>query len=317
MSEETDNVEQETGVLSLSSDLDLRYLRYFVVIAEELNITRAAERLHTVQPSLSQQIHRLEEIVGTPLFYRKKNRLELTEAGHVFLLESRTILRSANHAITLARQAARAEAGNISVGFVPGPEGKVFPYVLPALQSKYPDIQLTLHSLTSPQQIMALQKCEINVGFLRGPVNDPRIVTSVLVQEEIVAIIPANHPLAMLERIPLSKLMDLPYIPTSSVRAPSIYESTNLVASQIGVSIRSRIGADSILTGLNAVGSGAGFMLLPDYASQIAPRTVKAVPLDMDPPPYIELLVAYREDDKLPALALFLELLHDCMRQRR
>jgi LysR family hca operon transcriptional activator len=316
LTKEDDIPSGNIGIPSPNGDLDLRYLRYFVVIAEELNITRAAERLHTVQPSLSQQIHRLEEIVGTPLFYRKKNHLELTEAGHIFLMESRSILRSASHAVTLARQAARAEAGKITIGFVPGPEGKVFPYVLPILQSKYPEIQLVLHSMTSAQQILALQKCEINLGFLRGPISDPRIVSSVLMREEIVAVLPAKEPLAKLERVPPAKLATLPYISPSSVQAPALHEHTNRVATQIGVAIRSRIGADSIWAGLNAVGSGAGFTLLPDYVYLIAPQTVRVVPLDMDPPPpAIELLLAYRSDDKLPALALFLSLLRDCMQQ--
>jgi LysR family transcriptional regulator, hca operon transcriptional activator len=99
---------------------DLRYLRYFIAVAEELNFTRAAERLHTVQPSLSQQIKRLEEIVGTPLFWRNKHHLQLSSAGRVFLEHAKTILAAADQAVEEARRAGRAQSGRLSVSFPPG-----------------------------------------------------------------------------------------------------------------------------------------------------------------------------------------------------
>ena len=111
--------------------MELRLLRYFVAVAEELNFTHAAERLHTAQPSLSQQIRQLEEYVGTPLLNRDKRRMRLTEAGRVFLRESRSLLAGAEQAVTLARQAARAEAGVITIAIVPGPEGQLFSRVMP------------------------------------------------------------------------------------------------------------------------------------------------------------------------------------------
>src|ERR1017187_596346 len=108
--------------------MDLRYLRYCIAVAEECSFTRAAERLNTVQPSLSQQIKKLEdEIVGTPLLLRDKHHVELTAAGRVFLVEARAILAATERAIGLARCTARAEAGHLAIGFVAGAEGKVFP----------------------------------------------------------------------------------------------------------------------------------------------------------------------------------------------
>jgi LysR family hca operon transcriptional activator len=168
--------------------MDHRYLRYFIAVAEEMSFTRAAERLHTVQPSLSQQIRRLEEIVGAELFLRRKHRLYLTEAGRIFLEESRAILQHTDRAIALARQAARAEAGLVTFGFVPGVEGKIFTRILPMIRVHFPRVELTLRSLTSPQQLEALHNHEINFGFLRPPIEDPDLSWRTILREKILAV---------------------------------------------------------------------------------------------------------------------------------
>ena len=155
--------------------MELRLLRYFVAVAEELSITRAAEHLHTAQPSLSQQIRQLEDIVGSPLFHRDKHRLRLTESGTTLLPEAKQILAATADAILHARLAARHEAGTISIGMVPGPEGKVFSSLIPLFLRANPDVQLLLRTCTAPEQIQALLKREINVGLLRGPIEEDEI----------------------------------------------------------------------------------------------------------------------------------------------
>ena len=137
--------------------MDLRYLRFFIAVAEEMNFTRAAERLHTVQPSVSRQIHRLEEIVGTPLFHRDRHKLSLTPAGRVFLAESRAVLEQVNRAIELARQSARADVGQVAIGFILGTESQIFPRIVPALRQRYPDIELSYKALTEHEQLKALE----------------------------------------------------------------------------------------------------------------------------------------------------------------
>jgi len=295
--------------------MDHRYLRYFIAVAEELSFTRAAERLHTVQPSLSQQIRRLEEIVGTPLFHRDKHRLQLTEAGRIFLQESRAILQYTDRAIALARQAARAEAGYMTIGFVPGTEGKIFPRILPILRAKYPDIELSLRSLTSPQQLEALQNHEINVGFLRPPVDDPEIQSQVIFRNKIVAALPANHSLAKLKRVPVRSLVALPLLQVSRSTAPLLHDKTLEIAEKAGVKFNSILPAENVLMSLSEVASGLGFCLLPDYVREILPPNVIVRQLDCDPEPDIPLLVAHRKDDRLPALAFFLSLLSEQLRE--
>jgi len=289
--------------------MELRLLRYFVAVAEELNVTRAAERLHTAQPSLSQQIRHLEDMIGAPLFHRRKHHLELTEAGRALLEDSRRILNDTERVLTRARQIGRTEAGAIIIAMVPGPEGKMFTRVLPALLREHPDIKLTLRSLTSPEQILALCHREINLGFLRGPINDDEIASEVVLREDVVAVLPARHPLAARKRIAVADLTELPLVQMSRAIAPAIHDMMNSIAASAGVRFQVLCETENILTLLNAVSAGRGFSLFSAYVEGILPKNVVVRPLALHPTPQHELLIAYRKDDTLPALAYFLGML--------
>jgi LysR family transcriptional regulator, hca operon transcriptional activator len=291
--------------------MEFRHLRYFIAVAEELNVTRAAERLHTAQPSLSQQIRQLEQIVGIPLFRREKHHLQLTEAGRIFLEKARFLLKDLDRAILLAREAAHAEAGQITIGLMPGAEGKVFGTVVANLVRDYKDIRIALRTLSSPEQLTALQNHEINIGFLRGPITDDQIACKVFATEQILAILPAQHPLAQMERIPVPMLVQMPLIQISRAIAPAVHDAMNMIGARAGVQFQSSFETESMLAVLNAVAAGLGFSLMPEYAQENMPKTVAARPLDLDPAPEVELFVAYRKNDRLPVLAFFLSLLHD------
>jgi LysR family hca operon transcriptional activator len=293
--------------------MDNRHLRYFVAVAEEMSFTRAAERLHTVQPSLSQQIQHLEKIVGTSLFHRQKHHLHLTEAGRVFLDEARAILQYTDRAIAMARQVARAEAGLITIGIVPGVEGKIFNLVLPIMLTKHPDVCLTLRSLTSPQQLAALRNREIHLGFLRPPIDDSDLVWKTIFCDKIVAVLPARHPLAKKKRIPVKSLAALPFLDVSRETAPALHDLAIKIAAQAGVTFQPILPANNVVTSLNEIASGLGFSLLPDYVCQILPAGAVARPLDCDPEPKFPLLAAYRRDETLPIVARFLDLLQKQM----
>jgi len=298
--------------------MDLRYLRYFIAVAEERSFTAAAERLNTAQPSISQQIKKLEDVyVGTPLFRRDKHHVELTEAGRVFLAEARTILSSVDRAIALARHAAKAQIGHLAIGFVPGAEGKVFPHILPRLRMRCPGIQLTLRSLTTPEQFDALRKRDIDVAFLRPPVGDRALSYEVVLQDEIVAAVPAVHRIASCERVSVAQLAELPLVQVSRSAAPAIHDLAERTAAEAGVIFGEVIETDSVLGTLNAVGAGLGFCFTPDYVRQICPATVAIRSLDIDPLLQIDLLVAFRTGDDTPALQVFLDLLRTWIAERQ
>jgi LysR family hca operon transcriptional activator len=291
--------------------MELRLFRYFVAVAEELNVTRAAEQLHTAQPSLSQQIRQLESIVGTPLFLRDKHRLQLTEAGRVLLPAAKSVLSATEDALAAARAVARSAEWTISLGMVPGPEGKIFSYILPILLRNHPDLQLLLKTMTAPEQLHALQRREISAGFLRGPINSPEIASEVYMREEVVAVIPQDSPLAEFDRIPVSELARLKLISISAEIAPAVHEVAEEIERRSGVKFTRGFNTENLMTSLNAVASGFGFCFFSVYVDEIVPKGVVTRPLDMDPPPMLDLLFAYRSDDTLPALARVVSLVRD------
>jgi LysR family hca operon transcriptional activator len=288
-------------------------LRYFVAVAEELNFHRAAERLHTVQPSISAQIRKLEEEVGTPLFRRDKHHVELTEAGRVFLEESRGILRYIEHSVNLTLQTARTAAGHLAIGAILGAEQKVLSRLLPLLGRRNPGVQFSLRSLTSPELVAALQSREINVAFLRGPIEDQTLASELVAQDSILVALPSAHPLARRKRVPVQKLADIPFLQVPRKIAPALHDLAEKLSEQTGVQFRLALETDNAVATLNAVGSGLGFTLIPDYAHKMLPLNVTLKPLDVNPPPVLDLLVAYHKDDKLPALVDFLALLRSYM----
>src|ERR687885_395673 len=153
--------------------MELRHLRHFVAVAEELHVGRAAARLHIAQPPLSRQIRDLERDVGAPLFARVPRGVALTPAGHAFLPEARLTLAQAERARRTAQRAARGEIGRLRVGFVEAATfSGILPDVLRFFRKHYPDVALELLELSSLQQAEALREGRIDVGLLYSPPPD-------------------------------------------------------------------------------------------------------------------------------------------------
>jgi LysR family hca operon transcriptional activator len=294
--------------------MELRLLRYFVAVAEELNVTRAAEKLHTAQPSLSQQIRQLEGIVGAPLFERDKHRLHLTETARVLLPEAKQILAAVETAVAHARNAGRSEINTLIVAMVPGPEGKVFSRVVPPLLRVHPEVQLTLRTMTSPEQVCALKKREISLGFLRAPIDSDDIASEVFMREDTVVVLPKDSPLAELDKVSPRELAKYPLISISRVVAPAVHDIADVIARQAGVEFKIGYNTENLMTSMNAVASGLGFCFFAKYVEEIAPKGAVVRRLDMNPVPQMELLAAYRKDNCAQALMHFLHVIREnCM----
>jgi len=295
--------------------MDIRYMRYFIAVAEAKSFTHAAERLHTVQPSLSRQIKRLETIVGTPLFYRTKHEVRLTAAGEVFLRECRAILEQMDRAIVLAREGARAEAGHITIGFVHGTEKLFFENLFPRLREKYSDMQITFRSFCEKDLFAGLDDHLVDAAFLNGPYHDVHFVTELFVYQQIIAAIPASHPLANVPRVPVDKLAGLPLVGPDPELWPIYYEYIQHLARDAGVRFAiADTKYDSAVTSLHAVAKGAGFSLIPDCRIESIPAGAVARELDLTPPPRMDLLLAYHRDKVSPPLSLFLGVFQDYVR---
>src|SRR5690242_8421521 len=163
--------------------MELRHLRYFTALAEELHFGHAAERLGIAQPALSQQIQRLEQELGVTLLERTRRRVRLTEAGAVFLASARTTLAEANQAIRAAQQAARGETGNLAVGFVTSALYGVFPDVVRVFRQKHKEVHLSLHEMPIVRQLEELRGGRLQVSFLRRPLDEQGLIVKTISKE--------------------------------------------------------------------------------------------------------------------------------------
>lgn len=297
----------------MSISFDLRYLRYFIAVAEELNFTRAAERLHTVQPSLSQQIRRLEEIVGTPLFWRQKHHLQLSAAGRVFLVEARKLLVQANEAVEAAQRAARAESGSLAVAFAPGAEGR-FAGFLYQLHESYPSVHISLRSLQSLEQLEALRNQSVDAGIMAGPVDDDEIEAELVDRQKTMVILPSTHLLAKRKAVPIRELQALSLAGPSHL-VPAFCRIIDEIEKQNGLKLKTSVVVDNWLASINEVANGVGYSLVPEYVTYILPKGLVARPLEMKTQPTLDLMLAYRKDNLSPALQLFISAFHEYWRK--
>lgn len=194
---------------TLEPCMNLRQLRYFVAVAEELHFGRAAVRLHISQPPLSQQIRNLEEILGVTLFTREKKRIELTFAGQVFLDSARKLLEQSQLAIHTARRAAKGEVGTLAIGYASSiPFTGLIGRVVREFRSQRPDVQLRIREMRAVDQIKALVERDIDIGFAREPLlqTHPQVESRCVYHEAFVLAVPAEHPLSHKPSVRLTEL---------------------------------------------------------------------------------------------------------------
>ncbi|RQR35425.1 DNA-binding transcriptional regulator HcaR [Burkholderia sp. Bp9143] len=275
--------------------MELRHLRYFVAVADELNFTRAAQRLHTAQPSLSQQIRDLENEIGTQLLERSKRKVELTEAGRVFLAEARLVLAQADRAVARARQAGHQQALTVKIGFVPAAEVAIFPAILPKLRMQFPGVHVELRSLTTMEQEDALLRGDIDIAFMRRPVHHPELRAEVVLTEPLIVLMPAGHPLAAHACIEPSMLDGQPVIQTNPDYAGQLYDIVGRYFDAHRIRTDVVQVATNILLNLNLVGMGLGVALLPAYVEALAGESLCCRPL-ANPAPDIDLLMVTRAE---------------------
>ena len=208
--------------------MELRHLRYFVTVAEELHFGRAAARLFIAQPPLSQQIQQLERELGVSLLARTSRRVQLTPAGAAFLSEARQILSRVTQAADTAKRAARGETGWLGIGFAASATYDLLPAVLHDFRALFPEVALSLQELNAAEQATALTDNHIHVGFARPYAPHPAAVVSAIQQEPFLAALPAAHPLAQESSLRLSALAEEPFISFPELPKPSYAEAVRL-----------------------------------------------------------------------------------------
>jgi LysR family hca operon transcriptional activator len=292
--------------------VELRHLRYFIAVAEELNFTRAAARLRTAQPSLSQQIRQLEKSVGAQLLDRSRHHVTLTNAGRIFLRQARDILGRVEHARRLAQQAADGRAGDMSVGTFPTADIRILPMLRALIAANLPDLRLILHSRYAVDPVAGLKSGELDVAFMRGPLETEGLEGTELLREGLVIVLPAHHPLARRRRIPVSSLDDLPCITLERSLAPTLHDTAAALYRQAGIRMHAVSSADNVLGHLQMVQEGLGFALLPDSIGALLPAGVTFRPLDCDPQPSMPVVIAWKSGNSSRLVREFVQLARRC-----
>lgn len=288
--------------------MELRHLRYFITVAEELNFSKAALKLYTAQPSLSQQIKDLEEDVGVKLLNRTKRKVELTEEGAVFLEQARLTLAQADKAVAMARQVSQAKQQMLRIGFVPVAEMKIFPYILPNLRVQNPDLKIELLSLNNNEQMRLLKKGALDLTFTRHNFNSDEIESQFVIREPLIFLLPKDHPLAKYERIPFKALNGIDFIIPSAEQSLTLNQAILDFAKAHGIEFNIVQKADNILFNINSIGMGLGCTILPGYIAPLTMDNTVIRPLDVELP-YLDLYVSYHKNNKSYAVSKFLELL--------
>ena len=243
--------------------MELRHLRYFIAVAEELNFTRAAERLHIAQPPLSQQIQHLEAEMGFQLFRRTKRTVQLTAAGQVFFEEAQKILQQVDRAIQLGRQTSRGELGQLTIGFVSSAAHNVVPPILQAFRTRCPAVKLELHELTTNEQLQRLREGRIDIGFVRPPVEEDGINSEIVFREPLIVALPETHFLADRANVQLRELSAEPFILFPRSLAPGLYDPIVTLCQQAGFSPIAGQEAIQMQTIISLVAAEMGVAIVP------------------------------------------------------
>jgi len=289
--------------------MELRHLRYFVAVAEELHFGRAAKKLHIAQPPLSQQIKRLEADLGVQLFSRTKRSVQLTDARRTFLQGARLTLRDAEHAVRAARRAHLGEIGHLRLGFVDSAIYTYLPGLLSEFRARYPDVDVELVELPSRAQPQALIDDRVDVSLMREPIPDTLDSFSIA-REEVVVLVPSTHALAGRDEISLSDLVDEPLILFDRPNDPRTYDRLLPVLHDAGINIVVRQEANELRTIVALVSSGFGIGFGPEslrYWNTPGLSLCRLRPA----PVIVDTMVAWRRDDRSEVLRVFLETARD------
>ena len=292
-------------------NLELRQLRHFVTVAEELHFGRAAERLHMTQPPLSQSIAGLEELLGAPLFLRNRRQVALTAAGSALLPEARRILEDAGALPALVRRVAAGEAGRLTLAFVSTADYSVLPSILQRYRAAFPDVQLVLREATSDVQAEELLSGRIDAGFVIPPLpshTDAALAYMKVLEEPLILCAPAG--LDALRGGGAVRLRDLPPLPLvifPRAAAPALHDA--ILACFRAAGITPVIGQEALQmqTIDSLVSGGMGLALVPQYVSNLMRVGVEYRAL-VDPTPLAETGLAWRRDNASPVLRGFLDL---------
>ncbi|WP_168790137.1 LysR substrate-binding domain-containing protein [Paraburkholderia aromaticivorans] len=287
--------------------MDLRRLRYFTAVAEELHFGRAAQRMHVVQSAVSHQVKLLEEELGFSLLQRSRHNVRLTVPGEIFLPEARDLLRRADEAMRRARASADGTVGRLAIGFVDNVLWSILPPILRDFRQRWPQVELTLHPLDRSAQIEAIRTSTIDIGIMPSPSPGHALKSAELAAGPLVAAIPQGHPLAVRPTLSIVELGIEPFVLFPRRMNSRILEIIVACCALAGFAPRIVQEAEQLHTLLALVSAGLGVTLVPQWVARVQQLDVIYIPLDELLTPY-ELIAAWNPSTDNPAVANFREI---------
>ena len=288
--------------------MELRHLRYFVAVAEEENVTRAALRLHVSQPALSRQVRDLEDELGFPLLLRTAKSVSLTEAGRAFLGEARAVLQRADEAVKAARAVAVGGGGELHVGYAPSPTVRLLPPTLRAFQTELPQVRVKLHDLSTEEMIGGLREGRLQLAILVRPLKAMLrgLHFEALERDALRLAVPPGHAFARLRSVPLAQAAKERFVGLARAQYPEYYATFDELFAKVRprpLVVEEHDGATSLIA---AVEAGGGVALVSQSLACTAGARLKLLPLTPAPAPLI-VGVAWAGEGLAPAADLFLK----------
>jgi len=286
--------------------MELRHLRYFVAVAEEQNVTRAAARLHVSQPPLSRQIRDLEGELGVALFEHKAKAIRLTDAGQVFLIEARSVLQRAEEAVQTVKAVASGRRGEIHVGYAPSLTVELLPHSLRVFQEANPGVRVHLHDLSTQEMLRGLRDAKLHVALL---VQLSAKVLAGLDFRELrryavcVAMHP-SHPLARARKVGLEQVARERLIAYTLADYPEYHAWLSALFAPLNVSPNIAEEHDSSTSLIASVEAGRGVALVQQGFDCLAGPRLKVRPLTPAPSPLV-VGIAWRKDANSPLVRKF------------
>lgn len=290
--------------------MELRHLKYFVAVADELHFGRAAAKLQISQPPLSQQIRHLEAELGVELFRRTKREVQLTSAGRAFLERARQLLAEVERAVEATRQAARGVVGRLEVGYVPTAEIRVVPRLLRIFRKRYPKVEVGLHLLNPADQIEALKQSRIDVALTRLPLDEAGVATERFLREDLLLAVGRSSPLARAGRVRPEQLHGVPLLMFPRQVAPAMHDSIVGYFRKARVSPKLNYAVGSISAGLGLIAAGIGVSIVPEAVVDIKFNGVVYRPLAR-PFPRSDMGIARLREPPTPLQEFFLKVVRE------
>lgn len=259
--------------------MELRHLRYFAVVAQELHYGRAAQRLCIAQPALSQQIKKLERELGVQLLERTSRRVRLTSEGVQLLVQAQLVLRDAESLTRLADRVSRGQAGLLRIGAVSPATFELLPLVLARFVQSWDGVEVSLHVMDTPQQVDAMLEDRIDVGFLRPWVNSDQVTVEDLFDERMLVAVSSGHRLATSKRVWLREFATDPFLTYSRELGAGYYDLVVGLCRGAGFYPNIRQELDEIYTIAAMVAAGLGVAILPEPAAVLRIPGVTYLPL--------------------------------------